>query len=186
MPGPVVLPHDVRLDVAHTAHLEAHLLARARALMDLAFPGDFEDDDWDHGLGGLHVLAVVGDEVVGHGSVVARSMATAGRAWRVGYVECMAVHPDRQRRGIGTALMVRLEEIVRGAYDFGALGASDEGMGLYLRRGWQVWRGPLRAMTPEGVVDTPEEAGAVLVLPGVVALDLDGTLVCEHREGDVW
>ena len=39
---------------------------------------------------------------------------------------------------------------------------------------------------PAGTVRTPDDDGAVLVLPGAVPLDLDGTLTCDWRDGDVW
>jgi len=35
-------------------------------------------------------------------------------------------------------------------------------------------------------VRTPDEDGAVWVLPVAVDLDLDGTLTCDWRDGDVW
>jgi aminoglycoside 2'-N-acetyltransferase I len=176
----------VDLEVAHTSMLDPSLLQAARHVLDLAFAGELEEEDWEHSLGGMHAVALVGGVVVGHGAVVQRRLLHAGRPFRVGYVEGVAVHPDWQRRGVGGRLMERLEVVVRGGYDFGALGTSDEGLRLYLRRGWTVWRGPLGAVTPEGIVDTPEEAGAVLVLPGQAPLDLDGRLLCDHRAGDLW
>jgi aminoglycoside 2'-N-acetyltransferase I len=109
-----------------------------------------------------------------------------GRALRAGYVEGVGVRADRRRRGPGGALMGSLEEIIRRAYDLGALGATDEAARLYARRGWQVWRGRLSALTPSGVTPTPDEEGAVYVLADTVALDLGGELTCDWRDGDVW
>ena len=78
-------------------------------------------------------------------------------------------------------------EALAPAYDLLALGATDEGMRLYVSRGWEPWRGRLSALTPDGVVPTPDEEGYVLVLPGAVALDLDGERsTCDWRDGDVW
>ena len=59
-------------------------------------------------------------------------------------------------------------------------------MPLYVSLGWQRWRGPLSALTPSGIVPTPEEAGSVYVLPVATELDLDGELTCDWRDGDVW
>lgn len=79
-----------------------------------------------------------------------------------------------------------LEELVPGAYDLGALSASADGAGLYTARGWQRWRGPTSVLSPTGPVRTPDDDGAVFVLPGAVGLDLDGSLSCDWRDGDVW
>jgi aminoglycoside 2'-N-acetyltransferase I len=82
--------------------------------------------------------------------------------------------------------MGALEAIVRGAYDLGALAATDAAAPLYAARGWQLWRGPLSALTPAGVTRTPEEEGAVYVLPCAAGLDLHAELTCDWRDGDVW
>ncbi|HEX2576665.1 MAG TPA: hypothetical protein VHK88_09985, partial [Aquihabitans sp.] len=47
-------------------------LEAVRRIMDDAFEGDFDDDDWDHALGGLHVVVRDGDTVVAHAAVVER------------------------------------------------------------------------------------------------------------------
>ena len=83
-------------------------------------------------------------------------------------------------------MMAELERIIRAAYDLGALRASDDGLPFYLRRGWQQWCGPTSALTPGGIVRTPEEDGNVLVLPVTSPLDLQGELICDWRDGDVW
>ena len=92
---------------------------------------------------------------------------------------------DHQRRGHGGALMEAVERVIRGAYDLGALGGTDEGAPLYLRRGWQAGRGRCprspRRRRPHRDVD-----GAVYVLPASVPLDLAGELTCDWRDGDVW
>lgn len=176
------------LTVAHTADLPPAGLDACRALLQSAFD-DWEEDDWEHCLGGLHVLVRDGAAVVAHAAVVMRRMVHGGRALRVGYVEGVAVAPDRKREGLGSRAMAAAERAVRGAYDLGALGSTDEGLPFYTGRGWVPWRGPLAALTPDGVVATPDELGAVLVLPvpeAAVALDLDGALTCDWRDGDVW
>jgi aminoglycoside 2'-N-acetyltransferase I len=75
--------------------------------------------------------------------------------------------------------------VIRAAYDVGALGATDDGARLYEARGWQRWEGPTSALTPDGVVRTAEDDGAVYVLP-VTELDVTGELICDWRDGDVW
>ncbi|NJQ02612.1 GNAT family N-acetyltransferase [Streptomyces zingiberis] len=172
--------------LVHTAHLDAASREAARALLDEAFGGDMSDDDWEHALGGWHALAFEDGELAGHASLVQRSMLHRGRALRTGYVEAVAVRPDRRRRGHGSAMMAALETLLRGAYDLGALAASDEGAAFYAGRGWQVWQGPTSALTPSGVVRTPEEDGGVYVLPLSAPLDLSSGLTCDWRDGDVW
>jgi aminoglycoside 2'-N-acetyltransferase I len=175
---------DVR--TAHTADLDAATLQAARALLDAVFGDEMTDEDWDHALGGVHALAWEAGELIGHASVVQRRILHGGRALRAGYGEGVAVRADRQRRGHGGALMAAVERVVRGAYDLGALGATDEGAGLYTARGWKRWEGPTSALTPAGVVRTAEEDGSVYVLPVGVPLDLSGELTCDWRDGDVW
>jgi aminoglycoside 2'-N-acetyltransferase I len=173
------------IQTAHTADLEPATLSAARAILYDVFD-DMTEHDWEHSLGGMHALVWEGDELVGHAAVVQRRLLHGGRALRAGYVEGVGVRADHRRRGHGAAMMDALERVVRGAYDLGALGATDEAAALYERRGWRLWQGPSSALTPAGVRRTPDEDGAIYVLPGAVALDLAGELTCDWRDGDVW
>ena len=173
------------LRTAHTADLDAATLAAARALLDDAF-ADFTDADWDHALGGVHALVRQDGELVGHAAVVQRRLLHQDRALRAGYVEAVAVRADRRGHGHAGAMMAALEQVVRRAYDLGALSASDQGAGLYAARGWRRWTGPSSALTPAGIVRTAEEDGSVHVLPGSAPLDLTGELTCDWRDGDLW
>ena len=172
--------------VAHTADLPRETLAAARTLLLDVFDGDVTDEDWEHALGGIHALAWEGDVLAGHASVVQRRLLHGGRALRAGYVEGVGVRAGHRRAGLGRALMGELARVVRGAYDLGALGATDEAAAFYDALGWRRWRGPTSALTPQGVVRTAGEDGGVHVLPGAVPLDLDGALVCDWRDGDLW
>jgi aminoglycoside 2'-N-acetyltransferase I len=174
------------LRTGHTADLDPAILTAARALMYDVFGDEFEESDWEHALGGVHALIWERDELIGHASVVMRRMLHDGRALRCGYVEAVAVRADHQRRGHGGTLMEAIERVIRGAYDLGALGGTDEGAPLYLRRGWQLWDGPLFALTPDGVVRTADVDGAVYVLQASAPLDRAGELTCDWRDGDVW
>jgi aminoglycoside 2'-N-acetyltransferase I len=175
----------VTVNTAHTADLPEPTLRQARELLDRVFD-QMTDADWDHALGGIHALCWDGDELIGHACVVQRRLLHQDRALRTGYVEGVAVHPDRQRQGHGRALMRALDPYLRGGYELGALCASHAGQVFYPALGWQVWRGPLAMLTPSGVVPTPEELGGVMVLPGPVPLALDAPLTCDWREGDAW
>ena len=174
------------LHVAHTADLDSAAIKAARALLDDVFAGEMTDDDWEHALGGVHALVWEGPALIGHASVIQRRLLHHGRALRAGYVEAVAVRADRQGRGHGAAMMAALERVLRGAYDLGALGATDEGAGFYAARGWQQWRGPLSALTPAGLRPTPEDDGAIYVFELAVPLDISAELTCDWRDGDPW
>ena len=170
----------------HTADLDPSTRTAARALLYDVFAGDMTEADWEHALGGVHALAWEGDTLVGHASVIQRRLLHGGRALRAGYVEGVAVRADRRGRGLGAALMGALERIVREAYDLGALGSTEAATSFYAGRGWQLWQGPSSALTPRGIVRTPDDDGGIYVLPASVALDLSGELVCDWRDGEVW
>jgi aminoglycoside 2'-N-acetyltransferase I len=174
------------VQLAHTADLDPADLRAARAMLVDVFDGDFVDADWEHSLGGMHALVWDGSEVVAHGSVIQRRLLHAGKALRTGYVEGVGVRPDRQGLGLGAAVMEALERVVQLAYDLGALGATDEAAAFYAHRGWQQWRGPSSALTPDGIRRTEDDDGALYVLPVAAALDLDGEITCDWRDGDVW
>ncbi len=83
-------------------------------------------------------------------------------------------------------MLDELERVVRGAYDLGALGATEEAADFYAVRGWKAWQGPTSALTPTGIVRTPDDDGGVFVFPVSAPLDLSGELTCDWRDGDVW
>jgi len=171
--------------IAHTADLGAVTLAAARALLYDVFD-DMTDHDWEHALGGVHALVWEGAELVGHASVIQRRLLYGGRALRTGYVEGVAVRADCRGRGHGAAMMDALERVVRGAYQLGALGATDAAAAFYAARGWTLWRGPCSALTPSGVRRTEEDDGCIYVLPLELQLDLFSELTCDWRDGDPW
>lgn len=176
----------VDLRLAHTADLEPAELHLVRALLDDAFEGDLSDEDWEHGLGGMHVLLRDGAGLAAHGSVVQRRVRHRGRWLRTGYVEAVAVRTDVRRTGLGGRVMAELERVIHRAYDLGALSASDQGAPLYTARGWQRWSGQVHALSPHGIVRLPEEEGGVYVRPALAApLDPAHELVLDWRDGDI-
>ncbi|MEP6814977.1 MAG: GNAT family N-acetyltransferase [Marmoricola sp.] len=175
------------LQVAHTADLDPATLGAAHGLLRDVFEGDLTDHDWEHCLGGMHALAWDDGQLVGHASVVMRRLLHGGRALRTGYVEGVGVRADRRRRGHAAAMMSALERIIRGAYDAGALGATEDAIPLYAGRGWLPWRGETWASTPGGqLLRTPDEDDCIFVLAVAAPLDLDDSLTCDWREGDGW
>ena len=173
------------LRIVHTADLGPSLWTAMRALLYETF-SRFSEDAFGNALGGLHALVLDGGELVGHASVVQRRMLHGGRALRTGYIEAVAVRADQRRRGHGAAMMAELERVVRSAYQLGALGASPAGARLYAGRGWQLWRGPSSALTPDGIRRTQDKDGAIWVLPVAEPVDLSGELTADWRAGSLW
>jgi aminoglycoside 2'-N-acetyltransferase I len=174
------------LQTAHTAELSAEELQAIRVLLDEAFDGDVTDDDHEHALGGMHALVWESRELIGHGSVVMRRLLHGGRALRTGYVEGVAVRGDRRRRGHGAAVMTVLERVIRGAYEIGALGATDEAADFYASRGWRLWTGTASVIAPGGIERTEEDEDCIFVLPVSAELTQNGDLACDWRGGDLW
>ncbi|WP_369135106.1 GNAT family N-acetyltransferase [Modestobacter sp. I12A-02662] len=182
MPAP-----GLRLRTAPTADLSPRELAAVRALLDDAFTGRFDDEDWAHALGGLHVLASADGQLAGHASLVGRQLIADGRTLRTGYVEAVATAAPMRRRGVGAAVMAEIERLIAGGAELGALASSAAAVNFYRARGWLRWTGPTAALTPGGPVETPDEAVLVLPTPATPApLDPTGRLVCDWRRGDLW
>ena len=176
----------VQLRTAPTADLTPAELAGLRALLDAAFDGDFTDADWSHTLGGVHVLATVAGELVGHGAVVLRQLVAGGRPLRTGYVEAVATAAPHRRRGVASALLTEVERVVVGGFELGALSAAEAAARLYAQRGWQPWTGPTAALTQDGVLATPDEGVFVLRTPATPELTGEELLACDWRLGDLW
>jgi aminoglycoside 2'-N-acetyltransferase I len=180
------------IQVARTDDLPRETLAEIRALMLAAFTGGFTDDDWDHALGGWHVVARddIGntDEaaVVAHAAVVERTLGVGERLVRTGYVEGVATAPGRHGGGLGSAVMQRINQLVRADYEFGALATGRHS--FYERLGWERWRGPTLVRRGDDLVRTPDDDDAVMVLRFGPTADVDLTqpLSCDSRSGDVW
>ena len=185
-----MLDPAVIVRLASTSQLTARQLGEIRALMDVAFAGDehggFDDDDWEHALGGMHFVAEEDNLIVGHASVVERTLHAGGRPLRTGYVEAVAVAPIRQGVGIGTAVMRAVNTYLLPRFELAALGTGSQG--FYERLGWQIWRGPSSVRAGDGEQPTPEDDGYIMVLltPSSPPLDLGTALSCDWRPGDVW
>lgn len=161
-----------------------------RAIMDAAFAddpdGEFADSDWDHALGGTHVVLEVDGRIVSHASVVQRAIEIDDHPFRTGYVEAVATVPQEQGRGHGTAVMTRLGELIRERFELGVLGTGL--FDFYGRLGWERWMGPGAVRTPAGLVATPDDDGYLMILrtPTTGALRAGALITCEWRPGDVW
>lgn len=176
--------HDLR--ILATATLNGAECTAIRRLMDVAFD-DFTDEDWSHALGGWHVVIADADDVVAHASVVQRTMLIGAQTFRSGYVEAVAVRPDLQRTGLGSRVMVAINEVVRQRFELGVL--STGRWSFYERTGWERWRGPTYVRTNDGKVQrTPDEDDGVMVLRvgRSVTIDRASPITCQERAGDSW
>jgi len=178
-----------RLRRAATAELSPAELAAVRRLVFEEFGGRFDEHDWDHTLGGVHLLAVEDDGgIVAHAAVVPRTLEAGGRRLATGYVEGVATRSDRRRRGLATLVMGEAGRVVGERYELGALADGTGIPGFYERLGWERWQGPTFVAGPDGPVRTADDDGGVLVLrtPATGELDPTAPLVCDWRPGDVW
>jgi aminoglycoside 2'-N-acetyltransferase I len=177
-----------RVRAVTTSELGEGELAALRRLVFGAFGGRFDEHDWEHMLGGVHLLAEEDDGVVAHGAVVPRVLAAGGRELRTGYVEGVATRGDRQGLGLATLVMREAGRVIERDYQLGALADGTGIPGFYQRLGWELWQGPTFVAGPEGRVRTADEDGNVLVLrtPASGELEVTGPLTCDWRPGDVW
>jgi len=176
-----------RLSVLHTSDVDASTLSRVRTLLVNAFPPpEFTDDDWEHTLGGLHVLCHEDGRLIGHAAVVQRRLLHRGRALRAGYVEGVVVRAGHRRRGHGSAMMAQLERVIRTAYDVGALNSSEMAKPFYTTRDWRPWLGSLAALTPTGIKRTTRPQGVHILAGCRAPTDVRDLLVCDWRDGNPW
>jgi aminoglycoside 2'-N-acetyltransferase I len=176
------------LPSATTAELAPEELAAVRGMVLEAFGGRFDEHDWEHTVGGTHVLAVEDGEVVAHGAVVGRTLAAGGRELRTGYVEGVATRTGWRGRGLATLVMGEVGRLVAAGYELGALSDGTRIPGFYQRLGWETWQGPTFVAGPGGPQRTASDDGSILVLrtPATGDLDPGDPLVCDWRAGDVW
>jgi aminoglycoside 2'-N-acetyltransferase I len=174
-----------------TTSLSADDTRAIRAMLVKAFADDgpdeqFDEHDWQHALGGTHVVLDVDGEILAHASVVERWLHVGGMPIRTGYVEAVATAPHRQGNGLGTLVMTEIGDIIRAGFDLGALGTGAHH--FYERLGWRTWRGPTSVRTPQGDRPTADDDGFILVLetPTSPPLDFTAPISCDWRPGDVW
>ena len=179
--------HTARL--VHTSDLDVETREGARRMVIEAFGAgeiEFTNADWEHSLGGMHALICVHGALIAHGAVVQRRVLHGGAALRCGYLEAVAVREDWRGQGLAMAVMDALEQVVRGAYQLGALSSSEAGRHMYVSRGWLPWQGPSSVLAPVGVTRTPDDDRSLFVLPVSVELDTAAEITCDWRDGDVW
>jgi len=161
-----------------------------RELLSDAFDRDederFEEDDWQHAVGGLHFVLEIDGAILAHASVVERELQIGSKPVRTGYVEAVATAPGHQGKGWGTLVMREVGSYIREGFELGALGTGSHG--FYERLGWSTWLGPSSVRTETGVRLTPDDDGYIMMLdtPTSPRLDPTASISCEWRPGDVW
>ena len=180
--------HTARL--IHTADLDQVTREAARRMVIDAFDGEFTDTDWEHSLGGMHAMIFDHGALIAHAAVVQRRLLYRDTALRCGYIEGVAVREDWRGQGLARAVMDAVEQVLRGAYQLGALSASETARHIYTARGWQPWQGPTSVLAPDGLTRTPDDDNGLFVLPvglpGELVLDTTAEITCDWRDGDVW
>jgi aminoglycoside 2'-N-acetyltransferase I len=172
------------LELLHTADLTPPMLDALRVLLEESFD-DWTVADSDHTFGGIHAIVWDDGVPVAHGALVQRMLLLGDKPLRTGYLEGVAVHPNRRRTGYGSAVMTALESLGSAAYPLLALSASDSARRFYEKRDWLRWAGPTSVMSPSGMVRTPDDDGGVFVR-SAVAIDTTKPIACDWRAGDVW
>jgi len=136
--------------------------------------------------GGLHFLALEGEQLVSHASVSTRWLQPEGYPLlKTAYVDAVATWPASQGRGYGSEVMKCLANRIDEEYVIGCL--ETERVEFYLRLGWELWRGPLAGRNKQGLIPTPEQQGImVLRLSQTPTLDLDSLLTIEDQGARIW
>ncbi len=157
-----------------------------RNLVDRAFDGGFTDEDWEHSVGGWHVVAVEQGTIVAHASLVRRLIDVGEKRFDTGYVEAVGVTPSGQGQGLGTAVMGSITELIASHHELGALSTGEHH--FYERLGWERWQGPTYVRARGQRIRTAEEDDGIMVLRVGPSLDLDlnSPISCERRIGDDW
>jgi aminoglycoside 2'-N-acetyltransferase I len=175
-----------QVEQLRSSDLDAATTEQLRALMSAAFDDGFDEHDWEHALGGAHLLLRLDGVVVSHAAVVPRALDVDGIPFRTGYVEAVATLPSRQGHGHGTAVMRAASDLVRAEHELGALSTGSPG--FYERLGWERWAGATWVREGVRLRRTPEEDDGILVLRTGPSTDLPltGAIACESRPGDDW
>ena len=174
-----------RVRVVQTA-AAAPLLPEIRQLVVDAFEGEFSDADWEHTLGGWHVVASDGDVVVSHAAVVPRTIWVVDNSFQAGYIEGVATRRERQREGLGSLVMAEVARVVRSTFELGVL--STARWAFYERCGWERWQGPTSVRDGSQLIRTDDDDDGIMVLRfgASASIDVTAPISCERRPGDDW
>ncbi|MGI9052833.1 MAG: GNAT family N-acetyltransferase [Ilumatobacteraceae bacterium] len=172
--------------VLTTAQLSDDLVVELRRLLLDAFAGDFSDDDWDHALGGRHVIVDDDGVAIAHAAVVARMLEVGSRPVRAGYVEAVGTATARQGEGHGRRAMTEIGAVLHEHFEMGALATGDHD--FYAKLGWERWHGPTYVRGGATRTRSAEEDDGIMVLRygGSADVDVTASISCDARSGDDW
>lgn len=177
------MSEKLEIRIAKSITLDAREREVMLSLCSHAYETDFEPL-FNTFEGATHVMGYSQGKLVSQALWVTRWLRCADApALRTAYVEAVATHTTARRMGFATAVMRSLSTSIRD-FDLGALSPAETS--LYLRLGWEFWRGPLAIRMPNALLPTPEERVMILRLPRTLALDFDLPLSAEWREGELW
>jgi aminoglycoside 2'-N-acetyltransferase I len=173
--------------VVESEQMDGATRVALRNLWHRAFGDRFSDDDADHAYGGVHVLVLSGDRLIGHASAVPRRIKFGDEPWRtVGYVEAVATDPEHQGGGIGRRAMQALHAEISLRWPV-ALLSTGRATGFYELLGWERWRGLSYTQTASSVIPDDEHGGLMILrLDRSAVPELSVAVTCEDRPGDAW
>jgi len=176
------------LRLARSAQLTPTDWEALTTLCQAAFDESWEGV-WDSIGPGTHVIASDAEQgSLAHAAIVERPLYVGADMLRAGYVEAVAVLPDRQGSGLGTLVMTEVNRLLDDGYEVGALSTGRHG--FYERLGWLRWRGPTWVRHPDGRQErSAEEDDGIMVRPTPstpAPLDPAQPIAVDWRPGDVW
>lgn len=175
------------LHTARSAELTAGDWHALTALCQAAFNEPW-DGVWASIGPGIHVIARDPEGApLAHAAIVDRPLYVGDDSLQAGYVEAVAVLPERQGTGLGTQVMTEIHRLLDD-YQLGALSTGRHG--FYERLGWVRWRGPTWVRHPDGRRErTADEDDGIMVRPTPstpAPFDLARPIAVDWRPGDVW
>lgn len=176
---------DSEIEACSSDELDGQTLSALRILLDEAFDARFDEVDFEHSLGGTHLLVRRDGLLLAHAAVVPRRLHVGDRVLACGYLEAVATAPSHQRRGLGSAVVPAAGDLIRAGYAIGALSTSAKG--FYAGLGWRPWAGPSYVVDGATWTRTPDEDDGVMVLDvGDDAIDVTARIAVDRRSGDSW
>ena len=135
---------------------------------------------------GLHVLGYSHARLASHAVATTRWLQPEGLALlKTGYVDAVSTFPGLQGRGLGSAVMRHLAELMAEEFDIACL--ETERTSFYERIGWEEWRGPLAGRGEDRLIPTPTQTGVMILrLPRTPSIHLNGLLTIECQSNRIW
>ncbi len=176
----------IEIERFQTDEATGTFLNELRELLAKAFGSNFTGDDWEHGLGGTHIVLRDSRLLVAHAAIVPRRLYIGEDIFSGGYVENVATLPDRQHQGLASLAIMEANSTIVKRFEVGALSSSSKD--FYRKFGWEDWQGPSYVLTNnEWVRSESEDDGIMILRVGPSSnLNLESRIACDERPGDSW